>query len=101
MAILATSLLGCGAVPHVDSKPNVELIDIEHSEEDEFVRMQPRIQRASDPQTDARSSNSGRATEELCMRKVQAQVVETRQRNWSQAMVDAALDECIRESRKP
>jgi len=101
MAILATSLLGCGAVPHVDSKPNVELIDIEHSEEDEFVRIQPRIERASDPQADTKSSGSGRATEEVCMRKVQAQVVETRQRNWSQAMVDAALDECIRESRKP
>ena len=101
MAILATSLLGCGAVPHVDSKPNVELIDIEHSEEDEFVRMQQPIRRGNDPQTDARSSNSGHATEDVCMRKVQAEVVETRQRNWSQAMVDAALDECIRESRKP
>ena len=101
MAILATSLLGCGAVPHIDSKPNVELIDIEHSEEDEFVRMQPRIQRASDSQTDTNSPDSERATEEVCMRKVHAQVVETRQRNWSQAMVDAALDECIRESRKP
>ena len=101
MAILATALLGCGAVPRVDSKPNVGLIDIERGRADEFVLMQQPIEPPNDPQTDTHSSNSGPASGDVCMREVQAQVVATSQRNWTQAMVDAALERCMRESRKP
>ena len=38
--ILGSVLLGCNVVPHIQSNPNVALIDTEHHEEDEFVEMQ-------------------------------------------------------------
>ena len=82
--ILGSLLLGCNVVPHIQSNPNVTLIDTEHHEEDEFVAMQEPIK--SDDPAAARS---------VCMHEVQTRVIATRERNWTQATIDAAIAQCM------
>ena len=90
--ILGSVLLGCNVVPHIQSNPNVGLIDTEHHEEDEFVEMQEPIQDADPP---ANESVDPAATRSACLHQVQTRVVATRERNWTQTAIDAAVRQCM------
>ena len=90
--IFGSVLLGCNVVPHIQSNPNVALIDTEHHEEDEFVEMQEPVKSADTP---ANESGDPAATRSICIHEVQTRVVATRERNWTQTAIDAAVRQCM------
>ena len=96
--LLGSMLVGCSALPHVDSAPNVTLLDREHQQEDEFVELQPVIQPSGDTHG---SSAASPERESMCQRKIQAEVVATPERNWTQKAIDAALYQCMHETKNP
>ena len=93
--ILGSVLLGCNVVPHIQSNPNVALIDTEHHEEDEFVAMQEPVKNDDPPTNENTESGDPAATRSVCMHEVQTRVVATRERNWTQARIDAAISQCM------
>ena len=93
--ILGSLLLGCNVVPHIESGPNVGLLDTERHEEDEFVAMQEPIEGADPRESENTHSGDPTATRSVCMHEVQAQVIATRERNWTQTKIDAAVAQCM------
>ena len=93
--ILGSLLVGCNVVPHIQSSPNVALIDTEHHEEDEFVAMQEPIKSDDPPTNENTESGDPAAARSVCMHEVQTRVIATRERNWTQATIDAAIAQCM------
>lgn len=95
VTILVTALLGCEVVPHINSGPNVTLIDTEQKEEEEFVHMQAPITREGTLAPTKNASGKEGPSEYQCMQKVREQVVATRDQHWTQKRIDAAIDRCL------
>ena len=93
--ILGSVLLGCNVVPHIQSNPNVRLIDTEQHEEEEFVKMQESVKNTEPPATESTESGDPAATRSACLHQVQTRVIATRERNWTQAAIDAAVTQCM------
>lgn len=96
--LLGSMLVGCSALPHVDSAPNVTLLDREHQHEEEFVELQPVIRPAENTNGSTALSPE---RESMCQKKVQVEVVATPERNWTQKAIDAALYQCMHETKNP
>ena len=96
LVILSSALFGCQVVPHIESGPNVALIDKEQQEEEEFVHMQAPIARAGSPTETSDTSGGPPVTEYQCMQQVREQVVTTRDQHWTQKRIDAAIDRCMK-----